>query len=609
MKRLVQITLFLLLIISGLISALPLLLSTETMRERIIAHVANITPGKVSFQSNPSISFNPFLGIEVSDFKVQDALSGDETSNLLTVEKVKAKLDILPALLGQVAISEYQLLRPKLNLKVYTDGKQNWQVQETRFGEILNAYEEQQAKPEDEQVEISESLSIGSFDIVDGVVEYEDQISGGQHKITGIDGAFNWGSTDGPMSFSGISIWRGEIIDANLNLEEPLKVISNGVSALSLSVESNPLNLTFSGQVNMLAKLFVSGDAEFSTPSVNRFIELLELDAGGYSNMGSVTAAGAIEATPESLTLTNANISIDEDAGQGVLTVSRSEVGDISLDGTLAFEQINADTYLNLSRAEANNEDKQTLKSSFVSDLRLSAKSFVSGALTLTDMAANVSTRGYEWTFDISDALVFDGHVIAQLGERIVEGKYQNFIDINARDVNIDNLTDLLPESHVSLTGKGNVEAMLTTNYNLETSFIERLNGNVILQIESGSIIGLDINSLMQNSGVEPNNRNSLDKSDTTPFENLDSEFTLNNGVAYITKTAIKNSESAIKLAGSVNMSNQAWVLRAASDGTDSKPVVFGGTISAPLILYTPETVEETPPEVQTEDQNNDVSN
>jgi len=595
--------------IAGLIGTLPLLLSTETMRERLIAHVSDITPGEVSFEANPGISFNPFLGVEISDFKIQDSLSGDEKTNLLTVERVKAKLDILPALLGQISISEYQFVRPILNLKIYTDGKKNWTPSETILGDMLDQYRKLQEQQEG-KFKLSEYLDVGRFNIIDGMIEYEDAIAGNNYTITGVDGNFNWPTTAGDASYSGVAVWRGEILNTEFTLEEAIRLFVGGESKVTVSIDSNPLKLTFGGSANMLSNLFITGDVALETPSINRIIEFLELDLGGYANLEAIKASGTLEATADTLTLTEANISINENNATGLITITNDQIGNISLDGTLAFEQINADIF---SKPSSGNDDEETdenvIESNFNSDLRISAKSFVSGPLEFADLAASVSTRGYEWTFDIGDATIFDGRIIAQLGERKINDKFQNFINIDARGINTTELVKLLPENTLSLSGTSNFKAELSTNYNLDTPLLERMNGMVILEINDGSIIGLDLPEIIQTSKENENQRFTLDANDQTLFSNLATEFTLHNGLAYITKTSIQSEDSMTKLAGSINLSNDAWVLRATSDAGNSRAIVMGGTIKAPLIFFSQENPQDVPPEVQSEDQDNEVSN
>lgn len=608
MKRLFQIALIILIFIAAFIGALPLLLSTDTMRERLIAHVSDITPGEVSFEANPGISFNPFLGVEISDFKIQDPLSGDEKTNLLTVEKVKAKLDILPALVGQISISEYQFVRPILNLKVYTDGKSNWTPRETILGEMLSKYRELQTQ-QDGEIELSDYLPFGRFNIVDGLIEYEDAIADNSYTITGVDGDFNWPTTADDASYSGVAVWRGEILNTKFTLQEVVRLFVGGESEVSVSINSNPVNLAFDGKANMLSNLFVTGNVDLETPSINRITEFLALDLGGYSNLEAVKASGTLEATADTLTLTEADISINENIASGLISITSDQIGNIALDGTLAFEQINADVFPARTPDNEAQNDEEAIESNFSSDLRISAKSFVSGALEFTDLAASVSTRGYEWTFDIGDATIFDGHIIAKLGERKIEDKFQNFINIDARDINTAELVKQFPENILSLTGTSNFKADLSSNYKLDVPLLERLNGTVNLDINDGSIIGLNLPGMIQNSQEDTNQRFTLNSNDQTAFSNFLTQFTLHNGLAYITNTSIKTENSAVKLAGSINLANDAWVLRATSDAKNSPSIVMGGTIKAPLILYSQNSPQDIPPEVQSEDQDNEVSN
>ena len=139
MKRIIAIVGIVACLIAAGILCLPLFLSSDLVRGRILNHLTSLTGSTVSFRGTPTVSFRPFLGIEISDLIVKDPHSDEPKANLLQVESIKAKLDFLPALIGNIEISKYQLIRPKLNLTRRANGKSSWNFKSGTLKTALDA--------------------------------------------------------------------------------------------------------------------------------------------------------------------------------------------------------------------------------------------------------------------------------------------------------------------------------------------------------------------------------------------------------------------------------------------------------------------------------------
>ncbi|MBL4600967.1 MAG: AsmA family protein, partial [Rhizobiaceae bacterium] len=66
MKWLVIFFGVLLVFITALFLMTPLFISPDTVKDRILSEAENLTGRKMTFRGNTSVSFLPFLGIEIS---------------------------------------------------------------------------------------------------------------------------------------------------------------------------------------------------------------------------------------------------------------------------------------------------------------------------------------------------------------------------------------------------------------------------------------------------------------------------------------------------------------------------------------------------------------
>ncbi|MEM9330579.1 MAG: AsmA family protein, partial [Pseudomonadota bacterium] len=167
MKRLMMMLAVLMLILAGVVASLPMFVSSATVRTYILEHLVGLTGREVTFRGDPSVSFNPFLGIEISDLTISDPMANEGDPPLLDASKVQAQLEIIPALFGQIEISQYLLVRPRLNLKVYSDGNSNWHFKQ---GNLHDAYQETQDSLQSETSATPVSAGLGTFLIDDGTV-------------------------------------------------------------------------------------------------------------------------------------------------------------------------------------------------------------------------------------------------------------------------------------------------------------------------------------------------------------------------------------------------------------------------------------------------------
>ncbi|MEO1141713.1 MAG: AsmA family protein, partial [Pseudomonadota bacterium] len=137
MKRIVYLLIGVVLLLSALVVSIPFLLSSDIVRAGLLSNLKELTGRNVTFRGNPTISFQPFLGIEISELVVSGLPDANDQTPLLKVETVNAQLDILPALLGNVEITQYQLVRPELDLRIYQHGKANWEFEKGSLREVF----------------------------------------------------------------------------------------------------------------------------------------------------------------------------------------------------------------------------------------------------------------------------------------------------------------------------------------------------------------------------------------------------------------------------------------------------------------------------------------
>ena len=106
--------------------ALPLLVSSEAVRETMIERARQITGREMQFTGTPEITFYPFLGIELNNVTFRDAYGPKDAPPLLQMPVLNGKLSVTAALSGSIEVTEFHFVRPVFNLSVYETGRTNW---------------------------------------------------------------------------------------------------------------------------------------------------------------------------------------------------------------------------------------------------------------------------------------------------------------------------------------------------------------------------------------------------------------------------------------------------------------------------------------------------
>lgn len=559
----------------GTMISLPFVVSSETVRNGIITTIQDLTGRTVSFSGDPAVTINPFLGIEITNLIIEDEKSGDSAIPLLNVERMQAKLDLLPALIGNVTISEYRLIRPQLNLRVYEDGLANWKLENGFFKDTSE---------QEVDTEFSDK-QLGTIFIEDGKIIYEDSIAGEIEEITNLEATFKWPTINSELNTKGNAILRGENIDFTAEINSPFELFGGGVSDVYGNLNSKPLTAEFDGEANTTADIvYVNGNVEANSPSLARLSDFLRLDLGLTNLAGEWKINGKLEGTHDSSTFTDASVTILGNEGDGTIRLALDELNNAEISGTLAFNTIDASPYMT---GAPETVEKDTFEGRFKNinmDLRVSANNIQFGELNLESVAAVLGIQEENWVLDIGYSEAFEGTIIAKLGERIEEDTSQSFLELTARDLEPSALTTYFEKPALNFNGKTDIDANLRTNTMPEGSFLKGLNGTLNATITNGSIEGINLLSLLN---TEEESQNEGIGKGQTDFEKLELNAFLNNGIASIGQANAFFPDSKVQLIGDINFVDSGIALTAqkvSENGPEKERLFIGGTLKNPLL-------------------------
>lgn len=584
--------------------ALPLLISSDSVRATLLNTAKEITGREMEFSGTPKVSFNPFLGIEISDVKFNDQFGGPGSAPILSMPKLKGKLSIASAITGKVELTEFQFIRPKFHLKVFSSGQTSWQFEEGKVWDILESAQAlRNNAPTGEKLDVTKlrSVVLGNFSIVDGQIEYENEITGASETVTNLNGNLSWPNTHSPWNFEASGIWRGDAMNFTTTAVEPIFLLSGGASLMSASVDSEPVKLTFNGEANRFSNLFVNGDIDISSPSLRRLANLFGAELSPGSTLGQFSAKGGFTGTLNQFEMADAEFILDGNTANGTLKIVKTENSLNKLTGTLAFSQFNLEPYIQFIQQDiaSNNTIANELNAfkSFEMDLRVSSPSIIAQELEILNYAGGIKNKDGQFSMTIGNAEIAGGLVV---GNFEVGAKEEDTIistAINISNLNTENFKLLPSISKIQPIGIGNIDVKLTSEGKNFETIVRNLTGETNISFKKGVLNGLALATLKDTSEKQSDQKpkfGDFDGKAQTQFDELELSVLINRGVGWITKGIVKSEELTSELAGKLDLHLGTLALRGRfveinEDQTENQnyfgSYFIGGTMRQPLYV------------------------
>ncbi len=562
---------------------LPLLVSSEGIKERLNERFIELTGSPVSYRGRAELSLNPFLRVEVRDVSLSDEAQSNHNQELLHIEKLEFELKLLPLLFGKIRLSKFRLIRPKFILLTADDGTISW------HGADRNATDENQ-QPSD--------IVIGQFEIVDGIVEAYLQDAPEPVRVSNLNAHVDWPNLHSRWEISGGGVWRGEAFNFYNVTKEPLALFMSGQSDLRFTLDSPVMEISFSGLANTVSGLQLQGNSKFYSPSLPRLVDLLWGDKNIKSpQLGSFTLDGAVSANAKEVRLEQASIKLDNNIAVGSLQFFQDQKKRPKITGTLAFSTLDIVPIID---SLSENQSKSLLGNAATAhsgipdlDIRFSAQNYKFGGHSFGILAATAMTNGEEWLLEIGEADFFDGMLIASISSRLSEGQKTVEIKGAIKNAEMSEIARGFLGGEIIATGSSNIDFNLKVTDDRPLDNFRNYSGSVSAKLEKGNIEGLDlvkaIPALNENNGFVTID----DMRGTTAYDLLELDMLIFNGVGWITKGKAHSEKNEFRLSGKTDLTRGGLAIYAdinekSSTEAQNVRIFVGGTVTNPLVTHSP---------------------
>lgn len=327
----------------------PAVIPTDTYKTRLLAAIQDATGRKARIDGDFSFSILPNVEFTAGKVELANA-KGASPANMVTLDKLKVRVALLPLLSGQVQVDSFVLDKPVIALSVDRNGVPNWQFEKKGPAPAKTAPAKQApaAKPEagGGGSSMLRGLTLGDVRIVDGKVSYADARTNKTYTLDDVNMKVSLPSLSSPMQLDGSLVWNKEKVALALNVANPNALLNGKSTALDTSITSNPVKLGFKGTVANEKVMKAHGTIDLTVPSVRKLAAWAgsPLNAPG-TGLGPLSIAGTVDMNGQKLAFTDARLSLDAIKGTGSVRYDGGRARPY-VDAKLAVDKLDLNPYL-----------------------------------------------------------------------------------------------------------------------------------------------------------------------------------------------------------------------------------------------------------------------
>lgn len=555
------------------------LIPTATIRDAVRKQIQAATGLDPTLRGGVSVSLFPHAAVTFHDV----VLGGTAAAPLATADKMIARLSYFPLLAGDVEIADVTLSRPTINVTFATNGRSNWSG--------LTAALAQAVAPTP-----GRAAAFSEIDIHDGTIIVHDD----SRHITQVlhDAEFQvaWPSISRSFAANGLFVWHDEPVNASLTLGDFEAALTGDTSPVKLRLASAPLDVTFDGTGSGRPTLKMNGTLNVDSPSLRdalRWTGERELPFGGFRHF-ALRAGGSVDKGV--ISLTNANVELDGNRAEGVLTFATD--GRHAIEATLASESLDLSPYVAGTRLMATADrtwDRLPITldglADFDLDLRLSAASIKVARAQFGRTAVAADVRGGKLAVTIGESQSFGGVVTGSFGIGAADNGVAVNSNLHFTDVDLASCLGQLFGQH-KLEGRGSVAIDLGGSGPSVWALTHTLSGTASVNAHDGALAGINVEELLRRLEKRPLSGNGDFRSGRTPFDKLALNINIDHGMMNVDNLHIDGPAVRLTMTGQasvpsrdLDLAGTATLVSTAAANEFDLPFVVQGPWDDPIML------------------------
>lgn len=560
----------LLLVAAALI--VPWLVPLETYKEQVAQQIKKVTGRELTVGGDLSFSLLPAVALEARQVRLSNAEWATD-ADMIALDAVQVRLDLLPLLSGQVVVDSFVLENPVIHLERDARGRANWELGGPK-GDAAAGGEGEAAPAEGGEAAggAPRDIRLGDVRLVNALVTYTDAATGRRMEARDLNLKVALTDLDSPLELDGDVLWNGEKVALSAVVERPRDAMEGRPSPVSLEVTADPVAVSFEGTAAGGREARVDGALDVEADSLRGLIAWVDkpLDFQG-EGLEKFSLKGAIAATPQRAAVEGLDLQLDALRASGELAVAMDGPRPV-LSAALETNTLDLNPYMPPSGQEGGETaageqaaqgqakpqgwsdepiDFSGLRQADL-DLRLKSEGVVVRKVEIGESVIAVTLKGGRLDLELERMALYDGAGKAKVAvaaeKRVPDFSVQATLDgIQAAPL----LTAAADFERLEGTGAFTIDAA-TRGDNVK-AIVGALNGKGGFVFEDGAIRGVNLAAMVRNvtSAFQAAGTAEAQKTD---FAELKGSFTIADGVVNNPDTQLLAPLVRLAAAGTVNL-------------------------------------------------------
>jgi AsmA protein len=547
---------------TSVIAAATSIIPANTIRDAVQIQIRAATGLDPVSQGPVSVSMFPAPAVVFADVALHEAAAGETA---LAAERLTVNLRLMPLLAGRVDIADVSLVKPRIEVTVYPDGRTNWSPLIDVLARAL--------KPDAAR---EEQLPFSEIGIRDGIVALHIADQGVDETLEGVDLSLAWPAIARSFAATGHFTWHHETVDASLFIANFSGALAGDDSGLKFRASAGPLKAAFDGVMSYRPTLKIDGTLAADAASLREALMWSggrALPAGG---LGRFALKGHSTVTGRAISLSNLNVELDGNVAEGALSYDTTGRQSFS---TLAVDNLDLSPYVStfwLIADSTRDWDRRALVlewfNGWEADVRLSAARVQLANAELGRTAIWAIMRAGRLEVRVGEAQAFDGVVTGKFAVARSEAGVDFNSQMQFSGVNMERcLGQLLGISQ--LDGSGNLGFSLVSHGHSVRELAGNLNGTLQVAATEGGLNGLNVEQMMRGMQRSPFSAGREIRSGRTPFDKLNIGLRIVDGLATMDNVALEGPSVRLAVTGTtsipereLNLAGTANLVSAAPD-------------------------------------------
>ncbi|WP_105265673.1 AsmA family protein [Pseudoalteromonas sp. T1lg76] len=574
MKTLAKVLGIIIVVIIGLLIAIPFFIPVDAIFTKVSEQVEKTTGRTLTIAGDKNLAIFPSLRLELNDVSFSNMADGSRV-NMATMKQLDIHIPWTSLFSGEVKLDKFVIREPDVLLETNAQGKGNWQL----FDKVA---EQQPEQTKSGQVSLPENFDIelGEVAIYGGQFTYLDGQTGAKQQISDLELAVLLQSLRKPLELKGGITYMAQRFNLDVVVDNPLKAIEGRPFAVTKTVDSDLVNVEFKGQIadqgqNISGTLHLDGD---SVKDIAKW-QGVELDAKDNA-FNAFSVDGSMQMQGQSFTINKLVAKLDELAIEGMSTINLGERLAINANVDLGMLDLNpylpeptetpaekpADDAKGDAKAEPIVWDDTKMDLSALNSLDANVVVRSSGLkardITLGENQFTLKLQNAVANLSMDKFVAYEGQGKGTVMLNAKQAPYQINTNFSLAGINAEPLlTDAAKFD--KLMGKGSIDWQLSTRGQSQKDFVNALAGKLSFNFADGAVKGANVAELVRkakelikgNTAALADGLNTgYDESQKTDFTALTGSMTFTNGVGTNSDLSLQSPLVRISGEGEVDL-------------------------------------------------------